>query len=295
MTRKSPKSVNVNRLRSGDILLSRPRGIESWFIAKLGGSRFSHAEIVVNEPEGGLCVYEATTDHTSQKEVVGLVRKKLLVDYQYAPRFPSRAASADEKRKFFDRPSEEREPVLAKDISEYVEFEVLRRPGPVAPEFRKFQNALAAICSPLHLEPYAGIDAISRLTAFPWLVNVLAKRTGLIPDHIVPGLFCSQLVAMVYKEGGFALSSLPPEDVTPRHLAEFARMPNGPLVVVPPQTLLFSPGSEYVLANDWRATNAAVNRHSADTAFPIRIWETIERDLKRMIHWKPKFWNWPPD
>jgi hypothetical protein len=289
MSNYAERFLNVNRLRSGDILLSRSRGIESWFIAKLGGSRISHAEIVVGEPEGGLCVYEATTDHTSQKKIVGLVRKKLLADYQYAPRFPSRAASADEKREFFDRPPEEREPVLAKDISEYAEFEVLRRPVPVTPEFRKFQNALAAICSPLHLEPYAGIDAISGLTAFPRLAKVLTKRTGLIPDHVVPGLFCSQLVAMVYKEGGFALSSLPPEDVTPRHLAALARMPSSPLAVVPPQTLLFSPGSEYELVSDWLAMNAALNRHSANTALPIRICQTIERDLKRMIHWKPKF------
>jgi hypothetical protein len=282
-----PKLANLNRLRKGDILLSRPRGIESWFIAKLGGSRFSHAEIVIRDPEESWCVYEATTALTTRKEVVGLIRKKPAADYQYAPIFPPRTASGDEKKRFLERPSEERELVIARDISEYVEFDVLRWRDPPTPEFLKFQDGLGAICERFYLTPYASIDAIARLTAFPWLVKILAKRTRLIPDHIVPGLFCSQLVALVYKNGGFALSSLPAEDITPRHLDELARMPGGHLVAIPRQTLLFSPGSEYELTHDWRDQNTWVNLHGTDTADIIRISERIQRDVEQIANWKP--------
>jgi hypothetical protein len=263
--------LNVDRLQVGDILLSRPQGVESWLIAKLGGSRFSHAEIVVGERIGGpdfvLSTYEATTDKTGRGQLVGLVRNMLLTDYLYRLR--------DIRVKLPPL-------VQAKDITDWVEFEVLRWRDSETSSFKEFQKSLKTKCNTLNLKPFASPRAVAALTPFPRMMEFLGKRTGLVPTHVVDGLFCSQLVAKVYSEGGFPLASVPPEAIAPRHLAEFARRADSSLSIVPREQLIFVPGTDYFAARDLRVLTTGVRHHSTETASIGRITERVNDSFHKI-------------
>jgi hypothetical protein len=269
---KSRQLLNVDQLQVGDILLSRPQGVESWLIAKLGGSRYSHAEIIVGGRISGteffLSSYEATTDKTKRGQLVGLVRNIPLTDYQYRLR--------DIRVKLPPL-------VKAKDITDWVEFEVLRWRDSDTSSFKEFQKLLKTNCNILNLKPYASPRVVAALTPFPRMMEFLGKRTGQVPTHIVDGLFCSQLVAKVYSEGGFPLAPLPPEEIAPRHLAELGRRADSPLLIVPKEQLIFLPGTDYSVATDNRALNTGVKNHSTETASAVRAAELVQDTSQKLL------------
>jgi hypothetical protein len=277
--------LNVGRLQAGDILLSRPNGWESWLIARLIGSRFSHAEIVVGEriTDDGLVLmaYEATTDESSLGNIVGLVRRRRLVDYQFTAKELPDDASAAAKKAYVEAGI--RWPVLAMDITRYAEFEVLRPRAVAASAFKRFQGDLMDICNAFHLRPYANADVLGNLVPFPRLLKYLGHLTKRIPRDVHEGLFCSQLVALAYEIGGLRISQLQPREITPRHLAELAEGAEASFELVPRKALQFSPGADYVLANDWRLENELLKRHSTDTAEGLRASEHIQDIAKRAI------------
>ncbi len=269
---KSRQLLNVGRLQVGDILLSRPQGAESWLIAKLGKSRFSHAEIVVGERIGGpeyfLSSYEATTDRTRRGQLVGFIRNIPLTDYVYRIR--------DVRIKLPPL-------VNAKDITDWVQFEVLRWRETDSSSFKEFQKSLKTRCNALNLTPYASPRVLAALTPFPRMTEFLARCTGLVPTHVVDGLFCSQLVAKVYSDGGLPLAPLPPEEIAPRHLAELAGRTESPLLIVPKEQLIFLPGTDYFVATDYRALNTGVKNHSTETASAVRAGELVQDTFQRFL------------
>lgn len=268
--------LNVNQLRAGDIILSRPRECESMFIALFGMSCFSHAEIVVESTDSIPLTLEATTDNSSSGAIVGLVRERFLRELIYEKRNPQRTEDCDL--------------VFAKDISNYAKFEVMRWCDSQATEFIKFQKSLKDIREAIRLTPYANVEIIARLTYFPAVVILLNKFIGSIPQAYCEGLFCSQLVAKAYQDGGCPLftSDMPPEKVSPRRLAGLAEGNNSKLRFLPKNELLFVPGAEYALKYDLRPLNKFVKQHSVDTGANLRASEKTLSLVQEILDWAKK-------
>jgi hypothetical protein len=262
--------LNLAQVRPADIILSRSKKIESGIIAWLGQSRFSHAEIIVGDYDGAdvtLSACEATTDKSSTKAIVGLVRRRLIADYQFSLRRPASVSL----------------PVLAMDISKYSHFALLRHRQAETEEFDAFRRKLLSLCRPLHLTPYASVKDIAQLTARPDAAEFFGKLSRQIPRHVAPGLFCSQLVSLLYQQGGFPLGVLRPEQMAPRHLQALAAQPDAALTVVPPSDILFDPGTAYEMTQDWRERNTWIDQHSTDVAGTIRISETLTHNAMESI------------
>ena len=257
--RRSERLIDVGKLKTGDIILTRSREIDSSLISLFGRSRFSHAQIVVSDGKSGW-TYEATTDKTSTGELVGLVRSVPLFDYIYSCTDKSVVSRH----------------IFAKNIGAYGAFEVLRWRNQGAPAFVRFQKQLSLFCAELKLRPYANIAALARFAPFPTLWIALNKVFGLVPDHVVPGYFCSQLVALAYREGGASLSAVDPSDVTPRSLWELGKDTSSTIGAVPVAELEFSPGDRYVRMTDWRQMKDFVIADSNGSASSMRKLEIID-------------------
>ena len=176
--RRIERLIDVGKPKTGDIILTRSSGIDSWLIALFGRSKFSHAQIVLQDRESPWAC-EATTDSTSTGELVGLVRSVPLYDYMY---------SRTDKQHLVP-------PIFAKNIADYGCFEIMRWRDQIDPAFVAFQKSLPMFCLGLRLRPYANIAALVRFASFPPLWIALNKVLALIPNHVVPGYFCSHLVA----------------------------------------------------------------------------------------------------
>jgi hypothetical protein len=218
----SNEALDLAALRPGDIILSRPRGLESSLIALFGQSNFSHAQLLVTDRCLGQnyerseisspsrtkgdydLVIEATTDFEPEtKRIVGGVGyRRLAVRYVRQPGsspFKSRSISP---------------------ISDYLYFDVFRHQSDGTEVFRTFiEEQLPKLCQRYANEPYATLHDLAQASAMPQTVEALGEVIKIIPRSPRPGLFCSQLVATIFAEGGFPLTSILPRLTRPQDLA----------------------------------------------------------------------------
>lgn len=261
--------IDLSMLEAGDIFLSRPKGqSDSMAIALLGATRFSHAEIYLGDrrrdlPEGvsnpETCEATVATHLLSGRlGLIGLVRNRVLPRAVWSRKIVNGQPIGDDI-------------YLIMDVAEYAAFEVRRWKGAKPPGFAAFQEMLAAHSMELLRTPYAEVRALARLTPLPWFVGFLARISGWFPKPMVRGLFCSQLVALLYEMGGFPLfENLSPEDVTPRALWHCERLETVT------ERLQFSPDGSS-LVKDYAQVFARLNE---DTAGVRALQEELDSTLR---------------
>lgn len=217
----SNEVLDLAALRPGDIILSRPKGLESALIAFFGQSDFSHAQLLVpdeclgpqhaqlkrKQPVGRprcTLAIEATTDFDPiSKQIVGGV------GYRRLPLRYLRPTGA---------PPHQSQTVAP--LSSYLYFDVFRHRNADTKEFREFvTNRIPEICHRYEHRPYASLHDLAQVTATPWTVEALGSLLKIIPRSPRSGLFCSQLVASLFADGGFPLTDCVPARVRPRDLA----------------------------------------------------------------------------
>ena len=210
--------VDLDALLPGDIILSRPATWESFWIAKFGRSEFSHASLAVSEdivrgpstergPRDGLnnFIIEATTEKLPwSNEIVGGVGYAEL-HYKWI----RKRGSSDVPR------------VRVFALNDYAYFEVFRHRAFESVEFHSFtQHRIASLCDQYLDKPYARLVDLAKVSIAPWLVNLIGNRFIDLPKSLSGGPFCSQLIAGIYRDGGFALSAKEPSVMRPEDLAK---------------------------------------------------------------------------
>jgi hypothetical protein len=211
--------LDLRALRPGDIILSRPKSIESTLIAFFGASEFSHAQLVVpNEvldhevavSAGTLArstcdlVIEATTDVCpGTNEVVGGV------GYYRLPRGFLRDAHAQSLPVGGVMP-----------LAGYEYFDVFRHRSATTPAFQRFfEQDIARACERYLNQPYASLHDLAAVSVAPWTVECVASLLKVIPKSPRSGLFCSQLVATLFRDAGFPLTQTKPREVRPADIS----------------------------------------------------------------------------
>jgi hypothetical protein len=217
-----PLYIDIRKLLPGDILLTRQKGEkDSQLIALFGGSRYSHAELYA----GQSTTYEATThvvgDQPHQK-LVGSVGIRWIDDglwRQCAGAQASQSGSGSAHNYSTD--------VMKTD--RYAHCDVFRWHDDDEPGLQQFRDGVYDRGKAFRFRPYATLRDLT--ATLPLGLRLLAQSLGQFVDVIPPsygsGLFCSQLVARIYEEGGLPLfRHLSPQYVTPRHLASSERLKN---------------------------------------------------------------------
>lgn len=182
--RRSPLFLDVFRLRPGDIILSRARAFSSKKIALWTGGCFSHAQLVV--APGGVIV-ESTYD----EDFAGV--NCSLPPYQNVERKgePVAGIRVIRRYRYFEvfrySPTSEQESVRLKAFTKEVFRKALRYCG----------------------EPYANAQTLISLSPLLQSVKVLRELAESLGDAIIRtpwnGIFCSQLIAVLYAEAGIPL------------------------------------------------------------------------------------------
>ena len=216
--------LNLDALQPGDIILSRPATWESSWIAIFGLSRFSHASLVVLEDmvdvvsaEAGFSargrphtlLIEATTDQLpGTDEIVGGVGYWPLGNKWIRKHGSSEVPTGN-----------------VFPLNKYAYFEVFRHRSSATEEFQAFvQYGITASCRRYLNEPYARLSDLSKVSVAPWFVRLAGNWLMHLPKSQRAGLFCSQLVAAIYHDGGFPLSAKEPSLVRPRDLARASNL-----------------------------------------------------------------------
>jgi hypothetical protein len=202
--------VRLDKLRAGDVMLTRGRGIESGFIALLGGGQFSHASIwlpqpnrssapELGSPRGQLSLLEADDYGVG----FGLVNSFLL--------------SIDEKTTYH-----------VASLSQVCGTPIMLLRHPRLSEVNEsvFDSAVKRLAEE---EQYRHYASLHRLLGASVLPPILQKAVGLT---ITPasylgkhpsdkGSFCSELVAKFFAQVSLPLFEIDksPELVSPNHLA----------------------------------------------------------------------------
>lgn len=204
---RADKVLNRSALRPGDVILSRPKGIESALIARFGKSVFSHAQLLVSKEwvhpaeaneqaqrsASELVILEATTDvdPVTNRLVGGIGFRELPIHYVRRSVDPVHSS----KR--------------ALSLSSYVYFEVFRHIDADTDAFRSFaENSLRELCQKYIGQPYASLDDLAKAAGMSDTLRALADLLNVIPKSRRPGIFCSQLVSRLYEEGGFRISDV---------------------------------------------------------------------------------------
>jgi hypothetical protein len=233
----SNEALDLMALRPGDIILFRPKGLESALIAHFGNSKFSHAQLLVRDdclgaqykklhnnptPERERCslVIEATTD-------IDPITKKIAAGVGYR-RLPRRYLRRRGMSPFESR--------TVSPLSSYVYFDVFRHRAAATEEFRTFiTERVPKLCQRYANQPYASLSDLAQVSAMPLTVEALGKFVKTIPRSSRPGLFCSQLVASIFADGGFPLTQRPASRTRPQDLASASTLacitPNTRLVI----------------------------------------------------------------
>ena len=214
--------LDLDTLRPGDIILSRPDTWESFWLAFFGRSRFSHACLVVSDEVLGeaeaaqwrsspgqpyTLVIEATTaTPPNSKEIVGGVGywrlSRNLIRVRDSSALPKGRVSP---------------------LKPYAYFEVFRHSDCEKPEFQTFfRQGIATSCNRYVNEPYARLSALAKVSIAPWFVKLVGEWFIDLPKSRREGLFCSQLVASIFRDGGFPLSKKDPSLIRPRDIAKAA-------------------------------------------------------------------------
>jgi len=285
--------IDVGKLRAGDIILTRASGFDSFLLALFGRSRFSHAQIVFSVEDGGPRACEATTDLTSAGELVGLVRTVFLRDHFYKRATRPKSKRASFLRDYLSTLVPWRKKKLAstvletyvstKDIGEYAAFQVLRVGDQTTPAFVRFQQSLPKFCDEVHLKPYADVAELAKFAPLTPLWIALNRIVPIIPNHILPGLFCSQLVALAYKDGGLPLSDKEPSEITPRLLAGLAKQAKSAMITIPLAQLEFVPGNDYVRDHNFRPQNELFTQRISNNAHTFRLFESLDHQLAGLM------------
>ena len=216
--------LNLDALQPGDIILARPATRKSFWIAFFGLSRFSHASLVVLEDmvdvvsaEAGssargrphTLLIEATTDQLpGTDEIVGGVGYWPLGNKWIRKHGSSELPTGN---------------VFL--LNNYAYFEVFRHRSSATEEFQAFvQHGITASCKHYLNEPYARLSDLSKVSVAPWFVRLAGNWLMYPLESQRAGLFCSQLVAAIYHDGGFPLSAKEPSLVRPRDLARSSNL-----------------------------------------------------------------------
>jgi hypothetical protein len=211
--------LDLRALQSGDIILSRPAGLESSLIAFFGASEFSHAQLVVVDDVLGAAatalrrtspdqpcdlVIEATTDvDPATQQLIGGV------GYRRLPRRSIRDSSLASVPKGAVSP-----------LTGYVYFDVFRHHAAGTAAFQRFfREHIASVCERYLYKPYAQLHDLAAISIAPWTVEFVANILRVIPDSPRSGLFCSQLVASIFRDGGYPLIDIDPRYVRPGDVA----------------------------------------------------------------------------
>ncbi len=203
---QDPTFIDVFKLLPGDIILTRPREKDSKIIAAATLGQFSHAQIVF----AGSMVVESTYDD----EFAGV----RTFTYPFARI----------KRKL-------RTQFGVCEISDFEYFDVFRYKARTPEERGRLEAFRAQLSNGQRLgvlgEPYASPQTLAVLNALAtgklatWVAERIASAK--VPDPPWEGLYCSQLVLLLFREAYLPLfdklgDELP--DVTPNGLAQCERV-----------------------------------------------------------------------
>jgi hypothetical protein len=193
----SRRFLNASRLRPLDVILSRPVGRQSKSIACVTGGRFSHAAVALSRS----VLFQSTTNGVGF-DTPGYAECQL-IDGRH---------------------------VLFQDVSDYMDIAVYRHPdvaGLSESELAVHQEAVIAAAADFNFKEYPPADAFDAIISqTPWAVRGLARlvlrRMLAETGTIVPGQFCSQLVADLFAEQNIGLfpAVVANDAVTPNLLAE---------------------------------------------------------------------------
>ncbi|OGL65732.1 MAG: hypothetical protein A3J27_07720 [Candidatus Tectomicrobia bacterium RIFCSPLOWO2_12_FULL_69_37] len=217
----SNEVLDLAALRPGDIILSRPKGLESALIAFFGQSDFSHAQLLVPDD----CLGSQHTE-LKRKQPIGRQRCTLAIEAttDFDPIIKQIVGGVGYRRLplRYLRPMEAppHQSQTVSPLSSYLYFDVFRHRSADTEEFREFVTSrIPEICHRYEHRPYASLRDLAQVTATPWIVETLGSLLKIIPQSPRPGLFCSQFVASIFADGGFPLTDCPPARVRPRDLA----------------------------------------------------------------------------
>ncbi len=245
--------LNLGRVRSGDVLLTRGLGLSSTLTAAVTGMRpFSHAAIYASP-----FLYESRTDRGIAPTLLEPVRRN------YA-----------NSRDFLERSPDDLRGLRRLPRSRH--YLLLRHPG-FDPglgefEFTDLTSAIAVVSEYPNMSalvPALGLDP-DVTEAFAAITRRIERLTG--ARKVVPGMFCSQLVVAVLEEAGLQVfeDGRSPARVSPNGLLD------SKLEAVPGGVELVAEGDLLPAGSDLHAERMA-RRHT---------YEFVTRRLRQRIELK---------